>query len=354
MQNLWGMTFSEVAQEINAIGLSQINAKLLFSALHRLNPDRLIKDKRSSPKLLTIYEEQVSYLPKVASAHIAQDQTIKLLIELDDGVQVESVLIPFRSQYRVCISTQAGCAMNCQFCFTGLMGLKRNLTTAEIVGQYRMAKSYLEQYLNRTNMTLPLMFMGQGEPLHNAANVGKVVDVLKTPFGAHLSRSQITLSTVGYLPGITKLIERDDLQWALSLHAPNDKKRSQIIPLNEKYSINEILAAFKNKTFAPNEMLVIEYLVIQDFNHSQQDAEELSQLLSGLKGVINLIFFNPFPNSPYRRPSDEQMQMFKQQLSKLGVTAFVRKTKGDDVMAACGQLNHFNQNKKKAHSHPSA
>ncbi len=353
MQNLWGMTFAEVTEELKLLELSQVNAKLLFSAMHRLNPDRLIKDKRSSPKLLTIYQEQLTLLPKIASAHVAQDQTIKLLIELCDGVQVESVLIPFRSQYRVCISTQAGCAMNCQFCFTGIMGLKRNLTAAEIVGQYRVAKSYLEQFLNRSNITLPLMFMGQGEPLHNAIHVGRVVDILKTPFGAHLSRTQITISTVGYLPGMSQLIHRDDLQWALSLHAPNNEKRNQIIPLNEKYSIADILAVFKEKQFAPNEMLVIEYLVIKDFNHSKEDAEELALLLKEHKIVINLIFFNPFPNSPFERPTDEQMQLFKNQLSELGLPAFVRKTKGDDVMAACGQLNHFNQNKKKGHSHPS-
>jgi len=281
MQNLWGLTYEEISFVLKEMGLSAVNARLLFSALHRMNHDRLIKDKRSSSKLLGIYLEQLELLPKISSAHVSQDQTIKLLIEMSDGQQVESVLIPFRTQYRICISSQVGCAMNCQFCFTGIMGLKRNLTAAEIVGQYRVAKTYLEKFLKQKNITLPLMFMGQGEPLHNANAVGQVVSILKTPFGAHLSRNQMTISTVGYLPGLNELIHRDDLQWAISLHAANDEKRNQIIPLNEKYSIHKILEAFKQKSFAPNEMLVFEYLVIRDFNHFEEDAQEIAKLLQG-------------------------------------------------------------------------
>lgn len=276
-------------------------------------------------------------LPQITRVLEAEDGTVKFQMRFHDGLEVETVLIPFFKRFTVCLSTQVGCAMNCSFCFTGTQGLKRHLSADEIVGQYLKAKDWLYQK-NPKALKPSIVFMGQGEPLHNAQAVKKAIEILNAPRMGDVGHRQMTLSTVGYLPGIEALENFPRINIALSLHSPFDDERNQLIPVNQRFPLSDVLRALDKIPLLPRQFITFEYLMIKDFNLSHRHAEALSEILANRKALINLIPFNPFPGSKWQRPSVEEIESFKEQLVSKKLRVMVRQTKGDEILAACGQL----------------
>jgi 23S rRNA (adenine2503-C2)-methyltransferase len=259
---------------------------------------------------------------------------------MQDGKKVESVLIPFQGKYTICLSSQVGCAMNCAFCFTGKQGYSRNLQTFEIVGQFMQAKAWLTLNRPDDNRILNIVFMGQGEPLHNFDSVKKSCEIFLSQHGLSLASHKITISTSGYLPGLKRWkSEMPDVNIALSLHSPITEKRNELIPINKKYPLHEVIDLVEQIPQEEKRFVTYEYLLISDFNDSEADALATGELLKDKKAFINLIPFNPFPESKYKRPSPEKVEAFKTLLEKFNVPVTVRTTKGDQILAACGQLN---------------
>ena len=257
---------------------------------------------------------------------------------MHDKESVEMVLLPFYKKYTLCVSSQVGCAMGCKFCFTAIQGYKRNLNAEEIIGQVLLAKEYLKKNAIKKDLT-NIVFMGQGEPLHNFENLKKAISILTMRNGLSISERNITVSTVGYVPGLKRYLELNGVNLALSLHAVNEEKRAKIIPLNQKYPISEISQIIDRFQLNKKQTIEYEYLLIKDFNDSDQDAKDLAEFLKSRTHMINIIPFNPFPGSYLKRPTKEEAYGFKEKLVQFGLRSMVRTTKGDDILAACGQLN---------------
>ncbi|MBC7428791.1 MAG: 23S rRNA (adenine(2503)-C(2))-methyltransferase RlmN [Bacteriovorax sp.] len=279
-------------------------------------------------------------LPEIELAHESNDQTVKFLIKLKDGQRVESVLIPFQSKYTLCLSTQVGCAMKCSFCFTGTQGLKRHLATEEIIGQFILAWNWLKENRPDDQQLKNIVYMGQGEPLHNFDAVKKANEIFLDQHGMSLGVQKITVSTAGYLPGLKRWNEEmPGVNLALSLHSVIEEKRNQLIPINQRYPLHEVMEYIETIPLARKQYIIYEYLLIKDFNDTAFDAEATGEFLKGKQAIINLIPFNPFPGSEYHRPTDESILQFQKIIETYKLPALIRTTKGDDILAACGQLN---------------
>ncbi len=279
-------------------------------------------------------------LPEIELAHESSDQTVKFLIKLKDGQRVESVLIPFQSKYTLCLSTQVGCAMKCSFCFTGTQGLKRNLETSEIIGQFILAWNWLKQNRPHDHQLKNIVYMGQGEPLHNFDAVKKASEIFLDQHGMSLGVQKITVSTAGYLPGLKRWNEEmPGVNLALSLHSVIEEKRNKLIPINQRFPLQDVMDYIETIPLARKQYIIYEYLLIKDFNDTDLDARATGEFLKGKQAIINLIPFNPFPGSEYQRPTDESINQFQKIIESYNLPALVRTTKGDDILAACGQLN---------------
>jgi len=281
-------------------------------------------------------------LPELVERRPAEDGTTKYLLRLADGASIESVDIPDRTRRTLCISSQAGCGLACAFCVTGHWGAGRNLTAGEIVGQVQLLRRLAE-----LPEGLNLVLMGMGEPLVNLAAVRDALEVLNET----ISPRRITLSTAGVVPGIDELAtwsRRPNL--AISLHAPDDERRSQLMPINRTWPIRELLAALRRYPLEPRRRITIEYLLLDDFNDREADAAALASLLRGLRVKVNLIPLNPDPVLPawMRRPPPENVERFRERLERAGYTATVRRQRGGEVAAACGQLRAFARNPRGA------
>jgi 23S rRNA (adenine2503-C2)-methyltransferase len=273
--------------------------------------------------------------PRVVSDERSTDGTRKFLLELADGRRIEAVFIPDTPAMTFCISTQVGCAMACDFCLTGKMGLVRNLTAGEIAGQVRVlaaATGLLETPFN-------IVLMGMGEPLHNYDATMKALRMLHCEHGLAISPRRVTLSTVGIVPGLERLA-REPLMpnLAVSLHATTEEQRTQLVPPNRKYSLAEILAACRRFPLKKRNRITFEYVLLDGINDTPEDARRLVRLLSGIRAKVNLIPLNPAPGIPYERPSDARVDRFAQILADRHLTVSVRKSRGRDIRAACGQL----------------
>lgn len=268
----------------------------------------------------------------------AQDGTVKFLLGLKDGRAVETVLVPFNHRDCVCVSTQVGCAMGCSFCHTGLQGFTRHLKASEIVEQYAAVWDWLKS--QRPDRPKPkLVFMGQGEPLHNFEELKESIRILTDFKGIGLGIRSITVSTAGYLPGIQRFMELGGVNFALSLHSPFNSERSQLIPINEKWPLEVVFEAMDKLEFRRRQYINCEYLVVKGFNHDLSHALELKKKLGARPVLINLIPFNPYPGSPWQRPEMSEVEKFKELLVEQNLRVFIRTTKGSEIMAACGQLN---------------
>lgn len=295
-------------------------------------------------KSIQFLSEELSFdLPQVDRVQESSDKTVKFLMKLSDGQKVETVLIPFNQKYTICLSSQVGCAMNCSFCFTGTQGLKRNLKIDEIVGQFLGAQKWLSENRPDDDRILNIVFMGQGEPLHNFDAVKKACEIFLANNGICLATHKITISTSGYLPGLLRWKdEMPDVNIALSLHSPFVEKRNELIPINRKYPLEKVLELVDAIPHGKNRFVTYEYLLVKDFNDTDLDAHTTGALLAGKKAYLNIIPFNPFPGARYERPDFDRIESFKKILESYQIPTLVRTTKGDEILAACGQLNTKN------------
>ncbi|MBC3766236.1 bifunctional tRNA (adenosine(37)-C2)-methyltransferase TrmG/ribosomal RNA large subunit methyltransferase RlmN [Neptunicella marina] len=280
--------------------------------------------------------------PEIAVQQNASDGTIKFALRLDGGQEVETVWIPESDRATLCVSSQVGCALECTFCSTAQQGFNRNLSVAEIIGQvWRVAKAIgLSKDTSKRPITNVVM-MGMGEPLLNMKNVVPAMDIMLDDFGFGLSKRRVTLSTSGVVPALDMLGDQIDVALAISLHAPTNELRDEIVPINKKYPIEEFLAGVRRylaKSNANQGKVTVEYVMLNGINDSMDQAHQLAKVLKETPCKINLIPFNPYPGSPYTCSSNSRIDRFSKVLMEYGLTVVVRKTRGDDIDAACGQL----------------
>jgi len=262
------------------------------------------------------------------------DGTRKLLFRLADGYAIESVLIPEPPRLTLCISSQAGCGMGCAFCATARLGLQRHLTADEIVGQVIAAEGRLEGAESISNVVL----MGMGEPLHNYDNVAAALEILSAPWGLAISARRITVSTVGLLPQMDRLVRETKVNLAVSLSATTDEERVRLMPVNKRYPLAALMALCRSLPIAQRRRITFEYVMLAGRNDSPADAARLVALLHGIRAKVNLIPFNPFPAAGVTRSSDAAIEDFRQRLLAAGVLVTLRRSRGQDIDAACGQL----------------
>jgi 23S rRNA (adenine2503-C2)-methyltransferase len=273
--------------------------------------------------------------PQIVGDTTAGDGTRKWLLKVDGANAVEAVFIPESSRGTLCVSSQAGCVLDCAFCSTGKQGFNRNLTTAEIIGQLWLANRLLEGERPVTNVVM----MGMGEPLLNLDHVIPALRLMLDDNAYGLSRRRVTLSTAGVVPGIDRLRDECPVALAVSLHAPNDALRDRLVPVNRKYPLAELVKACNRYLEkAPRDFITFEYVMLDGVNDSDAHARELVALAGKVRSKFNLIPFNPFPRSEFKRSSPERIRGFADILARAGLTATTRKTRGDDIAAACGQL----------------
>jgi len=291
-------------------------------------------DLSSSLRELLKEKAKINHLEKIRT-QVSKDSTEKYLFRLHDGQHIESVLIPERGHYTLCISSQAGCAMGCAFCLTARQGFKRNLSPAEIVDQVIHVKRSMQE----PDLLRNVVFMGMGEPLANYDSVLRAINNIVAEDGMNFSHRKVTLSTCGLAPMIRRLGRDTTVNLAVSLNAADDETRNLLMPVNRKYNLESLISACRDFPLPNRRMITFEYILINGFNDRPEDAFNLSKLLSGLRAKINLIPFNPIPGMEMISPSIERIMEFKNILIKKHFTAIIRKSKGQDISAACGQLS---------------
>ncbi|CAJ0992230.1 bifunctional tRNA (adenosine(37)-C2)-methyltransferase TrmG/ribosomal RNA large subunit methyltransferase RlmN [Pantoea sp. Nvir] len=340
--NLLDLTRQQMRKFFISMGEKQFRADQVMKWIYRhfcrdfkkmTNLNKVLRDK------LCQYSE-IS-VPEIVEEMHSRDGTIKWMIRVGDQ-SVETVYIPEDDRATICVSSQVGCALECKFCSTGQQGFNRNLRVSEIIGQVWCAAKIIRdtKVLDQRPITNVVM-MGMGEPLLNLNNVVAAMEIMLDEFGFGFSKRRVTLSTSGVVPALDKLGDMIDVVLAISLHAPNDKLRTDIMPINKKYNIQTCLVAVKRylaKSNANKGRVTIEYVMLDNVNDSTEDAHELAALLKNTPSKINLIPWNPFPGAPYGRSSNSRVDRFAKILIEYGFTTIVRKTRGDDIDAACGQL----------------
>ena len=340
--NLLGMSLEELEAFFISIKEKPFRSKQVFQWIHQKGESDFHKMTNLSKDLQSKLSELCMIkAPEILYEKDSVDGTRKWVLSVGSGDLVEMVLIPEGRRATLCVSSQVGCAVDCSFCATGKQGFSRNLSTSEIIGQLWVAENsfgYPREHSDKkvTNIVM----MGMGEPLLNFEAVTSAMKLMMHDKAYGLSKRKVTLSTSGLVPLIDKLSEVTDAALTISLHAPNDLLRDGLVPINKKYPINELLESVKRyvSKCGDKRKTTIEYILINQVNDSLENAEELSNLLRTLPCKINLIPFNPFPGSSYKRPSSMRVQTFKKKLQKEGYITTIRTTRGEDIMAACGQL----------------
>ena len=277
-------------------------------------------------------------LPEIVSNHLSDDGSRKWLLQMSDGNCIETVFIPESGRGTLCVSSQVGCMLNCSFCSTAQQGFNRNLSTGEIIAQLWVAARDLGQTVDGERVISNVVMMGMGEPLLNYDNVVRAMGIMLDDYGYGLSRRRITLSTAGVIPALRQLREDCDVSLAVSLHAPDDLLRDQLVPLNKKYPIRDLLDACRDYVGEGRRRVTFEYVLLAGVNDSDAHARQLARCLEGVPAKVNLIPFNPFPETRYQRSSNNRIQRFFEILNKAGIVTITRRTRGDDIDAACGQL----------------
>ncbi len=277
--------------------------------------------------------------PQVVLDQPSRDGSHKWLIRLDNGNSIETVFIPEPDRGTLCVSSQIGCPLDCSFCATAQQGFNRNLTVAEIIGQVWQASRLLGDQRNGHRAITNIVLMGMGEPLLNFANVVKATDLMQDDLGFGISKRRVTLSTAGVVPALYRLRDVSEISLAVSLHAPSDELRNELVPLNRKYPLAELLAACRHYIAdRPHRRVTWEYVLLEGVNDSEAHARALAALIEDIPSKVNLIPFNPFPKTRYQRSSPDVIDRFHAVLMAHDLTVVTRKTRGDDIAAACGQL----------------
>lgn len=338
--NLLGMTLPEMTVFFAEMGEKPFRAKQVFRWIHNGGVDNfdamtdLAKSLREKLPQVAVIQA-----PTLMTEQASKDGTRKWLLDVGTGNGIEVVFIPEADRGTLCVSSQVGCALDCTFCSTGKQGFNRNLTTADIIGQLWWANKAMGRDPKGERIVSNVVMMGMGEPLANFDNVTNAMDIMLDDHAYGLSRRRVTLSTSGVVPNLKRLKERCPVALAVSLHAPNDALRDVLVPINQKYPLAELLATIEDYLqAAPRDFVTFEYVMLDGVNDSVQHAYELVKLVVGIECKFNLIPWNPFPDAPYARSSNNAIHRFRNILQGAGLIVTVRKTRGDDIDAACGQL----------------
>jgi 23S rRNA (adenine2503-C2)-methyltransferase len=354
-RELVGLSREELTAELVAMGEKPFRAKQLWHWIyHQGETDFARMNTIAKPMQMKLAERFVVGRPEVATQQDSADGTRKWLFRFRDQQQVETVYIPSTDEDRgaVCISTQVGCTLSCRFCHTGTQALVRNLGAAEIVGQFIAARDSYGEWPSPKDGTprhlSNIVVMGMGEPLYNYENVAKALKIVMDHEGIGLSRRRITLSTSGVVPMMDRCGVELGVGLAVSLHAVTDELRDEIVPLNRKYPIAELLAACRRYPGASNaRRITFEYVMLRGVNDSEAEARELVRLIRGMPAKVNLIPFNPWPGSPYKTSTSEAIHRFADILNDAGYASPIRRPRGRDILAACGQLKTDSERKRK-------
>jgi 23S rRNA (adenine2503-C2)-methyltransferase len=335
-ENLLGFDAAALERFFAAQGEKPWRSRQVLRWVHqRGQADFAAMSDLARPLREKLSERALIQAPVIVGDTAAADGTRKWLLKVDGANAVEAVFIPETRRGTLCVSSQAGCILDCAFCSTGKQGFNRNLSTAEIVGQLWLANNLLEGERPVTNVVM----MGMGEPLLNLDNVIPALRLMLDDNAYGLSRRRVTVSTAGVIPGIDRLRDECPVALAVSLHAPNDALRDRLVPVNRKYPLATLVPACNRYLeSAPRDFITFEYVMLEDVNDSDTHARELVALAAKVRSKFNLIPFNPFPNSGFKRSSPERIRRFADIVQRAGLTVTVRKTRGDDIAAACGQL----------------
>lgn len=334
MVNFYGLTLPKLQEYIQGLGKEKFRAQQLYKWIY----GRGVTDFNEMTDISKSFREELPSilsleLPKIVKDLKSVDGTRKLLLDMGSNNTVEAVLIPAGERLTLCVSTEVGCNMACKFCFTAKQKLKRRLETWEVVGQFMQATKLLKEGERITN----IVFMGMGEPLDNPEATFDTIDILHSPIGMNLSRKKITVSTSGIVPLIPE-VTRSGARLAVSLNGVDDEVRSEVMPINKKWPIQELLDACREHCYITNDKVTLEYVMLKGVTDSIEDARKLYKLTKDVPCKINIIPFNEHPGSDYTRPSERQIDLFQNELIRLGAHVLRRKTMGRDIYAACGQL----------------
>jgi 23S rRNA (adenine2503-C2)-methyltransferase len=328
-------TLPELEEWVESIGERRFRARQVFRNIYA----RRIGGWEECSDLSKAFRVQLEFGAHLHALNTLEvressDQTRKYLFELADGLRIESVLIPDPPRYTLCLSSQVGCALGCRFCLTGTMGLRRNLSSAEIVDQVCRVQDDLGAARRISN----LVFMGMGEPLANIDAVVRAIQILTDPMGLAFSHRRITLSTSGLVPQMARLGKETPVNLAVSLHAAENALRSELMPVNRAYPLDQLIRACRDYPTPPRKRITFEYILLEGVNDSTRDARELVKLLQPVRSKVNLMPFNPYEGSPFGRPAEARILAFQEVLHKAQLTAIIRESRGADIGAACGQL----------------
>jgi 23S rRNA (adenine2503-C2)-methyltransferase len=336
LPNLLDFTLEEMEEFISFLGKEKFRARQIMKWLHQ-SGSVSFEDMTTLSRDFRARLSEIARVsrPQIEKIQESKDRTKKALLRLEDGLFIESVLIPGKNNWTICVSTQAGCAMDCKFCLTARQGFKRNLNPSEIVGQLITLKHETPEGPDINNIVM----MGMGEPLANYDNTLKAIKILTGDFGLGISNRKITVSTCGLAPQIIQLGLDICINLAVSLNAPDDETRSELMPVNKKYPLEVLLDACKKYPMPGRRLLTFEYILIDGVNSSVQDARKLAALLKGQRCKLNLIIFNEYPGTSFKSPSQKTVEVFQQTLIDHHYTTMLRASRGSDILAACGQLS---------------
>lgn len=351
LRNLIGMSRDELAEALIAIGTPQKQAKMRVGQIWQWIYQRGVSDFDAMTNLgkdyrATLAEHFTLQRPEIVVRQMSSDGTRKYLLKIAGGHEVEVVYIPETDRGTLCISSQVGCTLTCSFCHTGTQKLVRNLTAGEIVAQILVARDDLEDWVKpgestgaKPRLLSNIVLMGMGEPLYNFENVRDAMKIAMDNEGISLSRRRITLSTSGVVPEIFRTGAEIGCQLAISFHATDDETRNKLVPINKRWNIETLLEALRAYPKLSNaERITFEYVMLKGINDSDEDARRLVKLIDGIPAKINLIPFNPWPGAPYERSSNNRIHAFAEIVYQAGYSSPIRKPRGEDIMAACGQL----------------
>jgi 23S rRNA (adenine2503-C2)-methyltransferase len=357
LPNLIGMTRDQLTEALIRVGIAEHQIKMRHAQIWQwlyVKGVRSFGDMKNLSKDIraTLAENFQILRPEIVTKQVSTDGTRKYLLRIQGGHEVEAVYIPETDRGTLCISSQVGCTLTCSFCHTGTQKLVRNLTTAEIVGQILIARDDLDEWSNppgEKRFISNIVLMGMGEPLYNTDNVRDAMKIAMDNEGIALSRRRITLSTSGVVPEIIRAGNEIGCMLAISFHATTDDVRDQLVPINRKHKIAELLQACRDYPRLSNaERITFEYVMLKDVNDSDEDAHRLVKLIDGIPAKINLIPFNPWPGAPYERSSNNRIHKFADIVNAAGYASPVRTPRGEDIMAACGQLKSATERARKS------
>ncbi|MFC1844073.1 23S rRNA (adenine(2503)-C(2))-methyltransferase RlmN [Thermodesulfobacteriota bacterium] len=337
--DLTGFTLSQLIDFVKSMGLPAYRGRQVFSWLYRYHVTDFSQMTDLTKDLRVSLASHASFhWPEIADVERSADGSVKYGFQLKDKNYIESVLIPEDGRNTLCVSSQVGCAMGCEFCLTGGIGFKRNLSPGEIVGQVVKVRNWLYDEMGEESILNNLVFMGMGEPLANFDNLINSLEILTDQRGLNFSDRRITVSTCGLVPRIKELGQKTKVNLAVSLHSVDDSIRSRLMPINNKYPVDQLLDACKSFPMPKRKRIMFEYILIKDLNDSVADAKVLAEKLRDIPCKINLLPYNESAEMPFRKPSDQKINLFKEVLWNAGYTILIRSSRGADISAACGQL----------------